>query len=413
MKPRIASNVPRYFLYTVLKGVAFGMITSMWLIYLTQRRGLTLTQATLVDVSFWIAATLGEIPTGVVADTYGRKASLAIGAGLMSVSVLAWAFAPTIPLIVISYAALSIGITFLTGADEAFFYETLQTDGRTADYARLNGRAGAAMLAAMAVSNVASGLLASVDLILPFITAGMSMLLMLAIVLTFHEPQHDENSSGARPSYIEILRQSLTILRTRPVLRKAVLYLTIIPLAAILMETFFLQPQMIVLGVPLVAVGVIIMAVQLANMLGSAWSGGIQKRFGADRTLSRAPLFILASLLLLAVLQIFPVLIFVGVIGFITSVVRPLLMSRIQDDVPDNIRATVLSMQSLMFTALFTVSEPVLGFAADHFGLPIAYVGLASGISILLLILVWKNRAVPAAKALPAPSDCLPVCATS
>jgi MFS family permease len=196
-------------------------------------------------------------------------------------------------------------------------------------------------------------------------------------------------------------------------LRKAVLYLAIIPLAAILMETFFLQPQMIVLGVPLVAVGVIIMAVQLANMLGSAWSGSIQKRFGADRTLSRAPLFILASLLLLALLQIFPALIFVGVISFITSVVRPLLMSRIQHDVPDNIRATVLSMQSLMFTALFTVSEPVLGFAADHFGLPIAYVGLASGIGILLLILVWKNRSVPAAKALPAPSDCLPVCATS
>nr|AUN37645.1 putative integral membrane transport protein [uncultured bacterium] len=403
MKPQFASNVPRYFVYTVLKGVAFGMITSFWLIYLTQRRGLTLTQATLVDVSFWIAATLGEIPTGVVADTMGRKASLAIGAGLMSVSVLAWAFAPTIPLIVITYAALSLGITFLTGADEAFFYETLQANGRSADYARLTGRVGAVMLAAMAVSNVASGLLASVDLILPFIAAAISMMLMLGVVLTFREPHvisKTNEASEARPSYAQILRQSLTIMRTRPTLRSAVLYLTIIPLAAILMETFFLQPQTLSLGVPLAAVGVVVMAVQIANMLGSAWSDRIQKRFGADRTVSRAPLFIIVSLLLLAALQIFPALIFIGFISFITSVVRPLLMSRIQAEVPDNIRATVLSMQSLMFTALFTVSEPLLGFTADHFGLSIAYVGLAAALGLLLLALVWKRRPRPMPAAL-------------
>lgn len=57
---RFVANIPRYFIYTALKGFGFGLITAMWLIYLQQRRGLSLTQATFVDVVFWIAAVLGE-----------------------------------------------------------------------------------------------------------------------------------------------------------------------------------------------------------------------------------------------------------------------------------------------------------------------------------------------------------------
>src|SRR5512142_2574624 len=125
MNHPFASNIPRFFVYTVLKGFGFGLITAMWLIYLQQRRGLSLTEATFVDVAFWIAGTLGEVPTGMVADTFGRKTSLVVGAAVMSASIFAWAAAPTVPLIVLAYAGLAIGTTFLSGADDALFYESL------------------------------------------------------------------------------------------------------------------------------------------------------------------------------------------------------------------------------------------------------------------------------------------------
>ena len=75
---QFAPNIPRYFVYTALKGFGFGLIMAIWVIYLQQQRGLNLTQATIVDVAFLIAATLGEVPTGIVADTYGRKTSLGV-----------------------------------------------------------------------------------------------------------------------------------------------------------------------------------------------------------------------------------------------------------------------------------------------------------------------------------------------
>src|SRR5574341_1435011 len=154
------SNIPRYFLYTTLKGFGFGLITATWLIYLQQQRGFSLTQATLIDIAFWIAATIGEVPTGIVADTSGRKTSLIAGAALMSVSILAWAIAPTMQLIMLAYVGLAIGTTFLSGAEDAFFYESLQITGRTGEYTRLVGQVSATMLGATAFGSVASGLLA-------------------------------------------------------------------------------------------------------------------------------------------------------------------------------------------------------------------------------------------------------------
>src|SRR5215211_6100976 len=91
---QFALNIPRYFVYTALKGFGFGLIGAMWVIFLTQHRGLSLAQASLVDVMFFVAAAFGEVPTGIVADRFGRKTSLLAGAALLSVGILGWTFAP-------------------------------------------------------------------------------------------------------------------------------------------------------------------------------------------------------------------------------------------------------------------------------------------------------------------------------
>lgn len=388
-----SSNISRYFVYTAFKGFGFGLITAMWVIYLQQRRGLSLAQATIVDVTFWIAATLGEVPTGVVADTYGRKTSLTAGAALLSLGTVAWAFAPTMLLIMLAYAAMAVGTTFLSGAEEAFFYESLQSTGRADEYTRLVGRAGATMLGATALGNLASGFLATVDLILPFLMAGLSLLGMLGIVLTFKETHTKEELGGqVRKSYRQILQESLAAMRVRPALRYSMFYLALVPLAAVIMETFFVQPQAVSLGIPLAGVGVIVMAMQITNMAGSSWSDRIRAQFGERRILYSAPVLIVSGLILLAVFQTVPALLIIAAIGFVTAALRPLVLSRIQDQVPNDIRATILSMQSLMFTMLVAISEPILGAVADQFGLPAAYFGLAGGLSILILFLFWEGR---------------------
>jgi MFS family permease len=403
MKSNVASNIPRYFVYTALKGFGFGLFLATWVIYLQQQRGLSLSQAALIDVTFFVAAALAEIPTGIVADRFGRKTSMTVGAALMSVGVLGWTFAPTLPLIIVAYVAMGVGITFLSGAEDAFFYETLQVTGRGGDYTRLLGRASALFPGTLALGSVAGGVLAAIDLALPFLIAGLVLLIALGIVLTFKEPQTEETKGAqARPSFGDILRQSLALLRARPTLRYPILYLAIVPLASFMLESVFVQPQALALGVPLAGIGVIVMAVQLTNMIGSTLSEQIAARFGEGRVLYTAPMVICSSLILLAALQVLPALLLIAVMGFLTAVVRPILLSRIQDELSDDTRATMLSMQSLMFTCVAAISQPSLGAVADHWGLPAAYVALAAGVSLLMVLVFWKSRRhFPQAASLP------------
>lgn len=134
------------------------------------------------------------------------------------------------------------------------------------------------------------------------------------------------------------------------------------------------------------------MAVQIINMGGSIWADRITALFGEERIIYTVPLLIFASLILLAVFQVLPALAFIGVIGFITSVVRPSLLNRIQNEVSDDVRATIISAQSLMFTVAGAISQPSLGLIADRSGFPAAYYGFAGVLGILIIFLFWKSR---------------------
>src|SRR5262245_43307133 len=194
MKRTVASNIPRYFVYTALKGFGFGLFVAVWVIYLQQQRGLSLSQAALIDVTFFVAAAFAEVPTGIVADRFGRRTSMTVGAALMCLGILGWTFAPTLPLIILAYVAMGVGITFLSGAEDAFFYESLQVCGRAGDDTRLLGRVSAIFPGALALGSVSGGLLAAIDIVLPFLIAGLVLLITLAIVLTFKEPKTDPTS---------------------------------------------------------------------------------------------------------------------------------------------------------------------------------------------------------------------------
>lgn len=392
MNIQFAANISRFFVYTALKGFGFGLFAALWVIYLQEQRGLSLSQAALIDVTFFVAAAFGEVPTGIVADTFGRKTSMAIGTALMCASSLAWVFAPTLPLIMVAYVCLGIGFTFLSGAEDALFYESVQWAGRGADYTRLVGRVGATMTGALALGSVASGLFASIALPLPFLIAALGYLVIFGIVLTFREPSAGE-AAGAqtRQSYREVLRQSLALMRERPTLRYPMIYLAIVPLAALILETLFIQPQAVALGIPIAGIGVVIMGLQMTNIAGASWSEWLGKRLGERQILYATPLVIVISLLLLAALQRLPALFFIVMISFVTAAQRPIVLSHIQIEVSDNIRATLLSMQSLMFTIVAAIAQPTLGLIGDQAGLPAAYIALAGSLGVLMS-LFWAGR---------------------
>ena len=128
------TNITRFLVTRALSNAMFFL--PIWVIFVQEKHGLDLVQATLLDSAFWLTMAVTEVPTGAVADTLGRKQSYAIGVGLSILGLLLFALAPTYPLLLIGNSLWALALTFSSGADLAFFYDSLRELGRSAEYPR-------------------------------------------------------------------------------------------------------------------------------------------------------------------------------------------------------------------------------------------------------------------------------------
>src|SRR5918997_454660 len=91
----------RYYVYRAI--VSLSLWAPVWVLYLQRRRGLSLAEVTVLDAVFWAGIALSEIPTGAVADTFGRKTSMALGTALSAGAMLVFGLASTYELLLVSY----------------------------------------------------------------------------------------------------------------------------------------------------------------------------------------------------------------------------------------------------------------------------------------------------------------------
>lgn len=81
----VESNIWKYYVFQFLLNLQLWW--PIWVIYLTEERGLSLGQVTLIDVPFWFSIILFQIPSAAVSDRWGRKPTLIAAAGTMAVAV--------------------------------------------------------------------------------------------------------------------------------------------------------------------------------------------------------------------------------------------------------------------------------------------------------------------------------------
>jgi hypothetical protein len=142
--------------------------------------------------------------------------------------------------------------------------------------------------------------------------------------------------------------------------------------------------------VPFATFCVIVMPVQFTAMADSAWSARMMARLGEGRALYTTPIVICASLLL-AALQMMPAMPLIAVMGFVTAVVRSILISCMQQELSDD-SATMLLVESLTFTVVAALRQPSLGTVADRWGLPAVYITLAGALSVVMVVVFWKGQ---------------------
>ena len=337
---------------------------------------------------------LTEVPTGAVADTWGRKQSQLIGMTIITGSILLFVLAPIYPLVLVANSLWAIGMTFVSGADLALLYDTLRELGKEDEYPKFRGRLQAMVLVSIAISSVLGGIVGEFSLAATFfITAGVMLIATVMVILLKEPPREPDSDTGENLSYWGTLRVTFGAIRQHLALRYALLYSNFIPLAGSAIQVTFMQPHAINIGLPIAALGVIALGLRASQFLGSLNAKRVLDRIGEWGWLRLAPIFVFTGVIALGSFNSVVGIALFALTGFARAVTTPLMESIILRQTPGSVRATILSVDSLIFRLLWAILAPIVGWISDAYSLPTAFilVGIGLGLVVLWILMRWHR----------------------
>ncbi|MDP8899790.1 MAG: MFS transporter [Actinomycetota bacterium] len=214
-------NLRPYPVYLGIKG-AFAVFFMIWAtvasVYRIEEVGLDPLRLVLLGTALEVAVLVFEVPTGVLADTYGRRRSVITGFLLMGSGFALEGAIPTFWAVLIAQAVWGVGYTFISGALEAWIAD----EAPEQDLGRVYLRGEQADYAGSLLGVILGVALATYALSLPLLVGGF-LTIGLGVALFFAMPERNFNPSPreGRSSLQQVratARGGFRLVRARPVL---------------------------------------------------------------------------------------------------------------------------------------------------------------------------------------------------
>jgi len=412
----LARRIQRTYLTLVLGNtLAASFIWGINTLFLLDA-GLSNFEAFAANAFFTAGMVIFEVPTGVVADTWGRRASYLLGTITLAATTLAyylmWQLEAAFWAWAIVSVLLGLGFTFFSGAVEAWLVDALHFAEYAGTLETVLGRGQMVGGAAMLGGSVLGGVVAqATDLGVPFLLRVAVLAAMFVVAFRLMQDWGFEHKRVTHPvrAMRGVLDASLEHgLRNRPVrfvmlaapFTSGVGIYTFYALQPFLLELYGDPQAYSIAGLA----AAIIASAQIAGGLAAPWI----RRLFARRT----------SALIVATASSAVLLVLLGLIGSfwaalallvvwsgVAAASMPIRQAYLNDMIPSPQRATVLSFDSLMGSSGGVVIQPVLGRAADVFSYSTSFViGGVIQLAALPFLAGSRRQRHPADTATTAPS---------
>jgi MFS family permease len=341
--------------------------------------GLSNFEAFAANAFFTVGMVIFEIPTGVVADTVGRKMSYLLGTITLSVTTgLYWMLwfwqAPFFWWAVVS-VFLGLGFTFFSGAVEAWLVDALTSTGFSGSLEAVFGRGLIVQGIATFVGSVLGGVIAQVtNLGVPFLlrAAVLVVMFVFAFVVMKDLGFTPDHSRGPLAATRNVLTQSVE----HGLKKKSVRYMIFSApfIGGVGIYAFYaMQPYLLELygdETAYAVAGLAAALLSLAQIVGGLLAHKVRALFARrTTTVIGASLVSVFALVVLGLNNAFWIaLVFLVLWGFVFAVAGPVRQAYLNDMIPSKQRATVLSFDSLFGSMGGVVVQPALGRAADIWG---------------------------------------------
>ena len=395
-------SIQSIYLYLVLGNtLAASFIWGINTLFLLNA-GLSNFQAFAANAFFTLGQVLFEVPTGVIADTYGRRISYLLGCITLSTSTALYLYMWTIQGPFWGWAASSIalglGFTFFSGALEAWLVDALKFTNFKGSLDGVFAKGQIVGGIAMLTGSIAGGIIAQ------FTNLGVPYILRTGILIinfaTAFFLMRDLGFTPKKPKnplmeMKTIFNQSIDHGFKNPPVRWIMIAA---PFATgVSFYVFYaLQPFLLKLYGDDKAywiAGLVAALVACAQIAGGMLAPKIRKLFSRRTTALFAGTLITSALLLLVgfVSNFYAVLLIIFLWGLMFASIMPIRQAYLNGIIPSQQRATVLSFDSLMGSSGGIVIQPLLGRAADVWNYSTSYM-IASLFQAGALPFIWLAK---------------------
>lgn len=325
-----------------------------------------------------VAAVALEVPSGYLADVWGRKRCIVAGCVLFFGGYLCYSLTSTFAAFLVAEILLGIGQTMINGADSALLYDTTVHHGRENLYLRYEGRITMIGNFAEAVAGIFGGLLAVYSLRYPFYAQTLVAFVGIPAAMALREYAPANKVQSPWEEILRILKYSLV---TNKKLCCNIMYSGIIG-AATLTMAWFVQPVLMQLETPTEWYGIIWTVLNLTVGVAALYSDRVEQLFGMNKMniliLSVIAGGYVALAYNLTYVGLGILLLFYIFRGFAT----PILKGYINQMTFSEMRATVLSIRNFVIRLMFAAIAPFIGWLNDMYSLQVALLASAALIFI-------------------------------
>lgn len=337
-----------------------------------EERGMTIQLVVYAEIIFAITVVLLEVPTGIIADKWGRKQMIVLSALLGCCEFLILVYATEFWHFALVVFLAAIGSSASSGAENALLYDSLLSAGKEQSFEKYLGRLNALDISSIMLAALCGSLLADrFGYAFNYWVSFVSMLVSLCITLMLAEPAGSRQGENGQQIPVHVyITASLRLFRNN----KGVLLVVLSGMvtgAAINFIDEFWQTYLDRLGVPVIYFGLFSAALFLIRLPGNIMAYMLLSRFSYRVLLSGVTAVCALCFIYLSVIKDYSGLAAMFFICLFAGMIEPLAAGYLHHRIDSNMRATMGSFQSLGENAVLILIGLGFGFFSakyDVFG---------------------------------------------
>ena len=374
--PSVATNI--YKLYIIKLSKWLMLIMPVVALYYRDN-GLDDFDIYILQAAYSISVAILEIPSGYMADVIGRRKSLIAGAILGTLGFVIYSISTGFSHFLLAEIILGLGGSFISGSDSALLYDSLAAENNHHRYLQYEGRITSLGNFAETVAAICGGLIAAL-VSYRGVYVAQTLIAAIAIPASLLLLEPDRVRLAERPGARQILGICREALFLNKKLSATILISSVIGTATLCMA-WTSQVYFVANGLDELTITPLWVALNLTVAVVAAMAHRTRTTLGYRASLFIIILYIPLAYILLGLLPLVAgigvLLLFCAVRGYATPVLKDLTNTYCSSE----IRATVLSIRSLIIRTAFSLLGPGIGLFARHFGLSFALI--VAGIALL------------------------------